>query len=33
MAVENLKVRLSYDGLFGSTLRSNAGTLRVEYQF
>jgi uncharacterized protein with beta-barrel porin domain len=33
MAVENLKVRLSYDGLFGSTLRSNAGTLRVDYHF
>jgi uncharacterized protein with beta-barrel porin domain len=32
LAVENLNVRLSYDGLFGSNTMSNAGTLRLEWR-
>jgi uncharacterized protein with beta-barrel porin domain len=32
LAVENLNVRLSYDGLFGSTTQSNSGTLRLEWR-
>jgi autotransporter-associated beta strand protein len=32
LAVENLNVRLSYDGLFGETTRSNAGSLRLEWR-
>jgi len=32
LAVENLNVRLSYDGIFGENTQSNAGTLRLEWR-
>lgn len=32
LAVENLNVRLSYDGMFGENTQSNAGTLRLEWR-
>ncbi len=32
LAVDKLNVRLYYDGLFGETTNSNAGSLRLEWR-